>query len=402
MGTGRDDSGRYIHQTVFNRGTCGMYMIYDRYAELVTNGMAWGPGITIGTIKAYTESSGNNSIGLETVNLGGLQAGRYQYPKIIAKGRSKDSTAYVYSAYYDDYYHQIIMRTFQLGTTVSGTSYNLATSGQDLANHYDSSVTERKTYAQKINFMENGGTSTTANTNYRSNDYSTGRLEGSPQGSASKYFDMKVTSDYHIVLIYYDENDSCLKLRYSTNPVTGSSPTSEIAWTDSSVSFPEYVGNYVSMDLDSENGIHISAFDATDSNLVYMYLSSCSSTDLEKYTVDQASAVGNWTQIKLNESDVPYIAYYNATETGGRDSIKLAYAKAAAGSVTSGVDVIPGTTSGTGYTLEGWEYMTVPAITPPQGGNSTFQNVCLGFDTSGVPVVGYAATNLEFGKQLSE
>lgn len=387
MGTGRDDGGRYYHISVFNRGECAMYMIYDRFNELYGNGtMGWAPGITIGSNRYLVVDGSNNGIGLETINYGGLQAGRYQYPKIIAKGNSKTGTAYVYCAYYDDYYGQIIMRTFQCGKTVNGTSYSLDTDHSDLTG---------TTYAQKINFKENG-------TNTGNNSYSTGRLKGTEEKEASKFFDMKVTDDYHIVLIYYDENDSCLKLRYSTNPVTGSSPTSEIAWTDSSVPFPEYVGNYVSMDLDSENGIHISAFDATDSNLVYMYLSSCSSTDLEKYTVDQASAVGNWTQIKLNESDVPYIAYYNATETGGRDSIKLAYAKAAAGSVTSGVDVIPGTSLGTGYTLEGWEYMTVPAITPPQGGNSTFQNVCLGFDTSGVPVVGYAATNLEFGKQLSE
>ena len=58
--------------------------------------------------------------------------------------------------------------------------------------------------------------------------------------------------------------------------------------------------------------------------------------------------------------------------------------------------------TGTGYTLGGWEYMTVPAVTPPQGGNPNFQNVCLGFDNAGTPVVGYAASNLEFGKQRPE
>ena len=218
----------------------------------------------------------------------------------------------------------------------------------------------------------------------------------------------------HIVLLYYSDNDSCLKLRYSKDPVKGEHPTTEIDWVDSTVVFPPYVGNYVSMDLDNkeQNGIHISAFDANDSNLVYMYLPSYSSTskDLVKVTVDQASAVGNWTQIKVRERTkadntkeyIPFIAYYNATETGSRDSIKLAYANDEVGSIKEGVNVTPGTTEGTGYTTGNWEYMTVPAVNPPQGGNSTFQNVCLGFDTNGTPVVGYAATNLEFGKQLPE
>ena len=79
--------------------------------------------------------------------------------------------------------------------------------------------------------------------------------------------------------------------------------------------------------------------------------------------------------------------------------------------VPAGVDVEPGTAfaSGgsvngvaTGYTTGAWEYMTVPSITPPQGGDPKFQNVCLDFDSNGLPVVGYLGTNLEFGKWFTE
>ena len=65
------------------------------------------------------------------------------------------------------------------------------------------------------------------------------------------------------------------------------------------------------------------------------------------------------------------------------------------GSTTAGVD-------DNNYTTGAWEYMTVPAITPPQGGDPKFQNVCLDFDRLGNPVVGYLGTNLEFGKQQPE
>ena len=392
MGTGRDDSGRYYHISVFNRGTCTMYMIYDRYEEFYTTSKGWAPGVGYGDTENYVSGANNNGIALESINLGELLAGRYQYPKIIAKGRSKDNTAYVYCAYYDDYYGQIIMRVFRCGITVNGTAYSLDSTHKDL---------NEVTYAQKINFRENGGY-TGQYASYHTDDYSTGRLKGTEQKAGSKYFDMKVTSDYHIILIWYSEEDSCLKMRYSTNPITGDTPTTEIGWSESTVKFPNYVGNYVSLDLDSQNGLHISAFDAGDSNLVYMYLPSYSSTDLTAVTVDQASSVGNWTQIKVNSSDVPYIAYYNSTETGGRDSIKLAYANASAGSIEEGVEWTPGESTGNGYTTGNWEYMTVPAVNPPQGGSPTFQNVCLGFDSHGTPVVGYSAANLEFGKWLDE
>ena len=293
------------------------------------------------------------------------------------------------------------MRTFQCGKNVTGDgTYRLDNSNYDLPYNLDE---ESSQYAQRINFQEN-------TTNRDNNTWDTGRLSGvgkvlrngNQTETASHFFDMKVTSDYHIILIYYDDDNSKLKLRYSTNPITGNAPTTNIAWTESTIDFPEYVGNYVSLDLDGNDGLHIAAYDATDGNLVYMYLPTYSSRTFTQVTVDQASAVGNWTQVKVNSNNIPYIAYYNSTETGSRDSIKLAYAKAAAGSVTAGVDVVPGQMTGTGYTLGGWEYMTIPAVTPPQGGNPNFQNVCLDFDSNGLPVVGYAASSLEFGKQRSE
>ena len=142
-----------------------------------------------------------------------------------------------------------------------------------------------------------------------------------------------------------------------------------------------------------------------------MYLPSYSGTSMQAITVDQASSAGSWTQIKV-KNHIPYIAYYNSTETGGRDGIKLAYStNQITGTMTVpfGVDNKPGTSLGsngistaTGYTTGSWEYMTVPAITPPQGGDPKFQSVCLDFDSSGNPVVGYLGTNLEFGKALGE
>ena len=149
------------------------------------------------------------------------------------------------------------------------------------------------------------------------------------------------------------------------------------------------------MDIDNAGGIHISAFDAADSDLSYIYLSSYAAGSYTHYTVDQFGAAGNWTQIKVHNGK-PYIAYTNATENGQRDAIKLAYPVSSSSTAAdAGVD-------SNGYTTGNWEYMTVPAITAPQGGDTKFQNVCLDFDSHGNPVVGYLGTNLEFGKALGE
>jgi len=453
--------------------------------ETPASGYGWGAGTGYSNYTGtYSNGLNNNAITLENVNYGNtLLTERYQYPKLIAKGNSKTGNASVYMAYYDDATGEIVFRDFMVGTSLENDtntgdlSYSFTyygtyngnqvwyTGSTELNNQYikigdtyhkltrrvtnggtgyysvadytvyenfssfiysDNSGTvvttsqssslassgvgiDNVTFAQKVNFLENY-------TN--SGVYNTGRL--SVVSTGSKYFDMGVTSGGYIVFVYLDSEDNVLKLVHSTSAVDGSDPTATISWSDpDAVTFPDNVGTYVSMALDGD-AVHIAAFDSYDSNLVYMYLPSYDSTELQSFTVDQASAVGNWTQIKV-QAGVPYIAYYNATETGGRDPIKLAYPvatkdadgntiSAASNKATPGVDVEPGTAyaagsstkQATGYTKGTWEYMTIPSITPPQGGDPKFQNVCLDFDSAGEPVIGYLGTYLEFGKALGE
>ena len=133
----------------------------------------------------------------------------------------------------------------------------------------------------------------------------------------------------------------------------------------------------------------------------YIYIPDYTDSNYTSMTVDAAGSVGNWTSIKIDKIEgnknynKPIIAYYNSSETGGHDAIKLAIPNAQAGSVTAGID-------SSNYTSTGWEYMTVPSVDAAQGGNNKFQRVCLDFDQDGDPVVGYLATNIEFGKQLPE
>jgi hypothetical protein len=284
--------------------------------------------------------------------------------------------------------NDLIFRSFQIGTNAGTRNKALFAGGV---------ATDGNAYAEYTNLTEN--------------DNGAGRKTAATYASNHFAFDVtgSAAAGYRVVVVYYSESNGRLYLRYSNNLLDCANPTDPVAWTTSLVEFPAYVGNYVSMKIDSLGGIHISALDTSDSDLAYFYLPAYNSPSaaLKHVTVDASFSVGNWTQIKLREVSgeiIPYIAYYNSSETGSRDSIKLAYynERKADGS-PDGVDsdVLAGVDDD-GYATGYWEYMTVPAITPPQGGNSNFQNVCLDFDSSGVPVVGYLGTYLEFGKWLDE
>lgn len=369
----KDAGGRYIHASTYDYAGAAMHIFYNRYAEqhtwkkgsgfsvtTYTDGWAQGTGYE-GYNGNWAQNGNNNAIAIDKINLNGSLTGRYQNLRLAVKGDSTTQTgASVYMAYYDDNTQNkdIIFRTFKIASSA----------------------------------FTNGNTLKDGYSNLRDEDTDGRKTVGS---NGSRYLDVGVTSDNHVVVVYYDTEQSKLVLKYSKEQIDGSSTNPTINWQTSTAKFDLNVGFYVSLAIDTNNGIHIAAFDAADSDLVYMYLSSYNSGTMTKVKVDQASSVGNWTQIKIR-NNVPYIAYYNSTETGGRDAIKLAYANNVAGKVTAGVD------ADTGYTTGAWEYMTVPAITPPQGGDTKFRQVCLDFDSNGVPVVGYLGTNLEFGNWIGE
>ncbi len=401
MAMAKDAAGRYYQVSVYNQngGTMGLY--YNQYASLYNNvqagnaapvydatyynNVAWQLGTGYSGYNGNWSYAGtNNALTLDAINYGGVLVDRYQNIKLIADGDStSEAGASVYQSYYDDKTGEIIFRQLKIGTykrngTLGTRLYNGANS--------DNSIT----YNQGTNFTEN--TSQTGAAQGRNTVTSAG----------SKYYDFAVTSANIAVFAYYDFSEGRIRIMYSSATIDGTPGTSVTFTENTSVMLPDYVGQYMSMTIDNNNGIHIAAFDANDSDLKYIYLTSYNATSYTAMTVDAAGSVGNWTSIKIDtDSSHPYynkpvIAYYNATETGGRDAIKLAYAKSEVGSVEEGID------SSTNYTSSGWEYMTVPSVDPAQGGSLKFQQVCLDFDSNGLPVVGYLGTNLEFGKWFEE
>ncbi|GHV68189.1 hypothetical protein AGMMS49928_07040 [Spirochaetia bacterium] len=417
MGMARDASGRYLHASSIYREGGTFTLVYDRFAELFTNGEGWGSGWASGTTTNahLAHAANNNALTLETMSYGGsLGLGRYQYPKVIANG---DSTTAAGAAYYMFYFDQItgelLFRNFKIaadnaltnrmGNAGTGAQNGYAAQPQDATNstgatnarNYNTSYTNQLEY--------NGAWSTAGGATADNNANAVGGRHRAAAG-ASQYFDFGIATGNRVVFIYYDDANGKLKLGYSNAAVDGSAPATAPAWTNSTIDFPNYIGTYVSMVVDG-NSLHIAAQDAGNSVLTYIYVPNYAGNTYERVTVDQYGSLGNWTQIKLKPGTsgataVPYISYLNLTEVGSRDALKLAYPKAPianAAAVKAGVD-------GSDYTTGAWEYMTVPALTPPQGGKPEFQKVNLGFRTSDTqPVLGYLGqTAIEFAYPVNE
>jgi hypothetical protein len=294
-------------------------------------------------------------------------------------------------SYYDGLTGEVIFRNFRIGQAgqLGGTNNRLfnqaaPTDAQNRA--YDTAYT---------NLAANTGNSGNGDTTSRK----------AAAAGASNHFAMAVDSTDRVILAYYDESSAALVLKYS-NALDGSDPTANIVWTDSRANsaLPLYVGMYVSMIIDSGNHLHIAAYDALDSTLKFIYIDNfaagnSAAAGVAVVTVDQYGSVGNWTDIKMHPAaNRPYIAYYNATETGGRDAVKIAWAKKP---VTGAASALPGVDKN-GYTNGNWEYRTVPAVDPPQGGSNKFQKVNLDFRPNGDPILGYLAQNIEFSYQVGE
>lgn len=409
MTMARDNGNRYYHLSLYNRDACALTFVYDRFGELYEgNTGGWGAGIAYSDYSSQNHAykTQNNALAFERVDYNGYQLGRYQYPKMIVKGNSKTDKAIIYLSYFDSKTRELIFRNFQIGRSGKIDTYtddfgNVNTEWQlyksDTKNDNDKANDNSSYYAQYTNFRENIYCANDTNTDKHLNGklWDIGRLPVTT--SASNEFAMGVTSDNYVIMLWYNANTGKLQMAKSKRVVDGANAIKGITWVEQQINFPLYVGHYVSMEIDSSDNIHIAAFDENAADLTYMYLSK-NSTELKYVTVDQAFNVGKWTQVKVKEK-VPYIAYYNSSETNSHDGIKLAYLK---NSITSSSDVKPGVDEKTGYTTGNWEYMTIPSITNTQGGKDEFKNVCLDFDSNGLPVVGYLGEYLEFGKWCNE
>jgi hypothetical protein len=124
-------------------------------------------------------------------------------------------------------------------------------------------------------------------------------------------------------------------------------------------------GEYVSMKIDSSNGIHLAFYNSSYNTVVYAYLKdrtklgstpgTAKDSDFRVHTIDNVIQGGIWTDITVREESgkiEPFIVYGNVARIGNIGGARIAYR----GSFTW-----PLNCPVTGADITGWEAVTMPS-----------------------------------------
>lgn len=159
---------------------------------------------------------------------------------------------------------------------------------------------------------------------------------------AGEFSDIKVINNNTAfptpIIVYYNKTEKCLYFAKGTETKTGESAT----WTLTKINNPSGnvdFGRYVSMEMDSSNGLHVVAQDANAGVLYYGYFSTVSSEPTNGWMkIDATSSVGRWTDIKLEDPSKtglnakPVITYMDSSKLGTTSAVKIAYYDSVSGS----------------------------------------------------------------------
>jgi hypothetical protein len=365
----RDDDGFYHMASINNFNAGRMVYIYNVFETTpgYANGGATSP-YWVGYTGVYANAAANNAIELDSINYGSLSLGRYTGLQMVVKGRSNTAGQYsrVYLGFYDQSTGELLFRNFRVG--LAGGAQTLYSTGR--SNQADVTVTAGDASRKLVT------------------------------SSASQYFAMGVTDQNRVVFVYFDQAAGRLKVTTSTAAIDLANPTDAVTFS-APVEIPvDYVGWYVSLAVESDGNaltddpLHIAAYDSGDGDLRYIHMTSYADASPQVVRVDANNSVGIYTSI-LVQGGKPWISYYNNSENGTRDSIKLARYLGSMVTIADGA-------SSDGYATGQWETLTVPVITPPQGGLTKFLWVNLGFNTASDPILGYAASSIEASRRLPE
>lgn len=216
--------------------------------------------------------------------------------------------------------------------------------------------------------------------------------------SAGQYVAVGALSDGTAVLAWYDELNGRLAFSYNSNINSGYSTldagTTEWqnnAWyvTDSSIR----AGWYVSMAVDSDNGVHLAYYSPSGADLYYSYIKNPKSDKIATRTVmvDSYQQVGTYCTIDVGREDsnspwIPYISYKCESNNGTSASAKIAYPV----KFDESNEILAGVNDKDQFTGN-WEVSIVPAITTP---TTDFVNVGVNKDWSTGMIKSFASGNI--------
>lgn len=277
---------------------------------------------------------------------------RVQSPRLATKRNSNNTD--VYLVYYDAVTKEIKLRKGNLVGNRRNMTGALAERGGSA-----------KGYDENVNYLETKGAIILA-----SGDH------------AGKYTSVAVTAN-HVVVAWYDFEDQALKIKYA--PLTGT--LNATAFTEVTVDDSGSCGEYLSMKADSSGALHFAYYDSDGGDLKYAYLPLQANAYTTPVTtvVDALGTVGTYTDITVDSSGKPYIAYMIDPLAESIAAIKVAYPVSIDNRTEAGANI-----DTDAYTQK-WEIMNVPASA---GVKRSKLNIGI---RNGKPIVGYATTaNLEW------
>ncbi|MDC7221322.1 MAG: hypothetical protein PQJ59_15405 [Spirochaetales bacterium] len=170
---------------------------------------------------------------------------------------------------------------------------------------------------------------------------------GETQSSAAgEYISIDLDEEGYPVVMYYDNENSTLKLAWSRSADT----TEADNWTRQTVfqSDDDYAlqsGTHIMMKIDSSGNIHAVCYNTGDNDLLYLYASDADGTSNYSFdyavAIDTQGASGEGADLILN-GDEPHVSYRYLNKASTVDGLKYAY------QTTVDSETV-------------WEYMIVPA-----------------------------------------
>ena len=381
------DTNGYVHSvstgldTEPNQGYGGyMQYIFSRWGGNGVNNMYnWNADTTSALESVAVPSQtyiGNTQL---TANL--IDIDRFGTPAIAVATRTNPT---VYIAYYDGDSNHIRFRYGSVSNAKSGRVNNFDQLSDDkcasgtVIGHNNRGAEE--THAAAIGDDDTTGATTydqhrgfEAHTDYYS--ILAGKSNGATQtdtgNGASEFVALDVIPGANantdvVVIVWYDGSDLMYTYRYGTKDDTDCKSTGVAnKWSEPKVIF-EGAGQYCTIKVDKNNGIHIAAYNRSGADLYYCYMSGYDKYASRKTAlVDSYSQVGKYisldTALVLREGStteynvVPYITYYG---DGFNGLPKLAYLP---GGINSASPVVPnGADDDTDLFTGKWEVSIIP------------------------------------------
>ena len=269
-GTSKDDSGRFPF-FVFLDNSC-------------VNGNTWGIGLTAARDKNKIEKSWNTSRDGYTIESQYTvkMMNQFQNPKITGIYNDSDEKFHMYVSYYDAFSHCLKYSAY--------TYIKVATDQNNCVASFIVNAYTNQSYATVA-----GTYSSTAQTSFAE--------------EAGEWSDVKVdtSAGYNSpvpVIVYYNKTKKTLQIARGKS----AAPQGSSNWTKTNVVRPTECsdfGRYVSMEMDSNYGLHVTAQDVDNGALYYMYFTKNADGTYKRticQKVDSTSSVGRWTDIKLEDS----------------------------------------------------------------------------------------------------